>query len=156
MTKKLPFLLFSALSAMTLVACADSASDDKVINAENHEVKVAKNISDTSKSNCVYDEDKSIMVSQRIKPLGPYQIDDYIAIYGDNVIGIESPTNNLKLPDGLSKGKYVESFGEEAYYELCGDNLEKYPHLELAEVNIPDTSPDQIDNTEEEIEEPTE
>lgn len=89
------------------------------------------------------------MVSQRIKPLGPYQIDDYIAIYGDNIIGIESPTNKLKLPDGLTKGKYVESFGEEAYFELCGDNLDKYPHLDLAEVIIPDGNKAQTDDTEE-------
>lgn len=149
MIKTLPLILFSTLSAVTLVACADATSEDKMNINENQEVTNAS-VPNVEKSNCVYDEDKSIMISQRIKPLGPYQIGDYIAIYGDNVIGIESPINKLKLPDGLSKGKYVESFGEESYFELCGDNLEKYPHLELAEVNIPDTSPAQAAGEEDE------
>ncbi len=125
--RKMSFLLFGTLGIISITACAEF-NNDKIENVEEK----------SAFSKCEYNEENEVMISVRLKPLGFYQIDDYIALYKGKVIGIESPSNGMKFPEGLSKGKYIESFGEESFYELCGDNLDVYPHLELAEVNTPD------------------
>lgn len=134
MIRKIPLLIFSVLSLTSFYACAEIIKDE----VENSKSKIIEKHNESSAfSRCEYDDEKDIMVVERIEPLGPYQIGDYIALYKDKVIGINSPTNNLKFPEGLTKGDYVEEFGEERFFKLCGENFEVFPHLELAEANNP-------------------
>lgn len=78
-------------------------------------------------NNCLYDNKNYIILVTEAQPDRHYEVGDMIFVAGERTISYYSPSNSKFPKPGLSRGKEMESYSDETYFEICGDNLENYP-----------------------------
>lgn len=83
----------------------------------------------TPSANCIYDNNNYIVLMTQAQPDRNYQAGDMMFVANSTVISYFSPSNNKFPKPGLSVGKEMETYEDEKYFEICGDNLSSYPSM---------------------------
>lgn len=87
------------------------------------------NNGETPSANCMYDNNNFIILMTQAQPDRSYQAGDMMFVADSTVISYFSPSNNKFPKPGLSVGKEMETYEDEKYFEICGDNLSNYPPM---------------------------
>lgn len=129
----LPMTVFAAYSAKIPLEVLNGGSlpDGSIVIGDNE----SSGPTEPTSSTCYFNGDRGDMVMV-INPgynIGPFSEGDVVYNYRGIVIGYKAGSDT-NIPSGLSMGALMDTLSYGSYHQICSDNIESYP-----EVNLPVT-----------------